>query len=88
MAGLRDASHRAAVLHIGTHFVLRPGNMSRSWLMLGDGGRLPIERLRALDLGAPGLVTLSACETAVPGGGADGREIDGLAATWLAKRCV
>lgn len=85
MAGLRDASHRAAVLHIGTHFVLRPGNMSGSWLMLGDGGRLPIERLRALDLGAPGLVTLSACETAVPGGGADGREIDGLAATWLAK---
>lgn len=84
-AGLREATHRAGVVHIGTHFVLRPGNVSRSWLMLGDGQRLALQRLRELDLGAPRLVTLSACDTAVPGGGADGREIDGLAATWLAK---
>jgi len=84
-AGLREATHRAGVVHIGTHFVLRPGNVSRSWLMLGDGQRLALQRLRELDLGAPRLVTLSACDTAVPGGGGDGREIDGLAATWLAK---
>lgn len=84
-AGLREATLRAEVLHIGTHFVLRPGNVSRSWLMLGDGQRLALQRLRALDLGAPRLVTLSACDTAAGGGGADGREIDGLAATWLAK---
>lgn len=84
-AGLREATHQAGVLHIGTHFVLRPGNVSRSWLMLGDGQRLALQRLRELDLGAPRLVTLSACDTAVPGAGADGREIDGLAATWLAK---
>lgn len=84
-AALRSASLQADVLHIGTHFVLRPGNVSRSWLLLGDGRRLALQRLQALDLGAPRLVTLSACDTAVPGGGADGREIDGLAATWLTK---
>lgn len=82
---LRDATHRAELLHIGTHFVLRPGNVSRSWMMLGDGERLALQQLRTLDLGAPKLVTLSACDTAVPGSGADGREIDGLAATWLDK---
>ena len=84
-AALLAAAERAPLLHIGTHFVLRPGNVSRSWLMLGDGQRLPLQRLQGLALGAPTLVTLSACDTAVPGQGADGREIDGLAATWLAK---
>lgn len=66
------------LLHLGTHFVLRPGNVSRSWLLLGDGARLHLDRLRQLALGQPRLVTLSACETAV-GVQADGREVDGLA---------
>jgi len=33
LAGARDFS----VLHIGTHFRLRPGNALRSFLLLGDG---------------------------------------------------
>lgn len=82
-----DALHHASrhgLLHISTHFVLRPGSVARSWLLLGDGGRLPLERMRRLDLGAPRLVTLSACETAVSdAGSADGREVDGLAAALL-----
>ncbi|MFG6431245.1 CHAT domain-containing tetratricopeptide repeat protein [Roseateles sp. LYH14W] len=72
------------VVHIGTHFVLRPGNVAQSWLLLGDGSRLTLEKLRQWPLGAPRLLTLSACETAVPGGmGADGREVDGLSSTLL-----
>jgi CHAT domain-containing protein len=72
------------LLHISTHFVLRPGSIAKSWLLLGDGKRLPLERLRELDLGAPTLVTLSACETAVvDAAGGSGREVDGLATTLL-----
>ena len=78
------------LLHIGTHFVLRPGSVAKSWLLLGDGSRLPLERMRQMKtLGLPRLVTLSACETAVVdgtgGAGADGREVDGLAAALLDK---
>lgn len=71
------------LLHISTHFVLRPGSIAKSWLLLGDGNRLPLERMRRLDLGTPRLVTLSACETAVADATGDGREVDGLAATLL-----
>lgn len=71
------------LLHISTHFVLRPGSVAKSWLLLGDGSRLPLERLRRLDVGTPRLVTLSACETAVTDTAADGREVDGLAVALL-----
>lgn len=74
---------RGDLLHISTHFVLRPGSITKSWLLLGDGNRLPLERMRGLDIGRPRLVTLSACETAVMDTGGDGREVDGLAATLL-----
>lgn len=77
------AADSAGVLHIGTHFVLRPGNVANSWLLLGDGQRLALRRLRTLPLGARRLVTLSACETAVTDSGAGGREVDGLATTLL-----
>ncbi len=73
-------------VHIGTHFVLRPGNVSKSWLLLGDGSRLTLDRMHELSLGTPRLLTLSACETAVPGGvDADGRELEGLAGTLLGQ---
>ena len=72
------------LLHISTHFVLRPGSVGKSWLLLGDGSRLSLERMRALDFAASRLVTLSACETAVSDtDGSNGREIDGLASTLL-----
>ncbi|OYV01189.1 MAG: hypothetical protein CFE45_05920, partial [Burkholderiales bacterium PBB5] len=86
-AALVQAAHQAPpghVLHLGTHFVLRPGNVSQSWLLVGDGSRLPLQRMRSLGLGSPSLVTLSACDTGLqsarPG---DGREVDGLAAALL-----
>lgn len=73
-----------ALLHVGTHFTLRPGNVARSWLLLGDGSRLHLDELARYDFAGHALVTLSACETGLAGGstgagpGGDGREVDGL----------
>lgn len=70
-----------SVLHLGTHFSLRPGNAVRSFLLLGDGARLTLDTIGTLDFSGLELMTLSACETAM--GGAvtdDGREIEGLSA--------
>ncbi len=77
MSGHREFS----LLHLGTHFSLRPGNALRSFLVLGDGSRLTLDRIGALDFSGIGLVTLSACQTGM--GGAitdDGREVEGLSA--------
>lgn len=76
--GRRD---RLDVLHVGTHFLLRPGNMSLSWFLLGNGGRLPLHEMLRWPLLSQELVTLSACQTAM-GGGA---EVDGLPALLLAR---
>ncbi|HEY5103335.1 MAG TPA: CHAT domain-containing protein [Steroidobacteraceae bacterium] len=75
---LQDTSDYS-VLHIGTHFSLRPGNVMRSFLVLGDGSRLSLDSISKLSFSGIDLVTLSACQTAL--GGAvndDGREIEGL----------
>ncbi len=69
------------VLHIGTHFSLRPGNALRSFLVLGDGTKLSLDSINALSFAGIDLVTLSACQTGL--GGAvtdDGREVEGLSA--------
>lgn len=67
------------VLHIGTHFSLRPGNAMRSFLVLGDGTKLSLDAINQMSFAGIDLVTLSACQTGL--GGAitdDGREIEGL----------
>jgi len=75
------APHSYRVLHVGTHFSLRPGNAMRSFLVLGDGSRLMLDTLAGLDFTGLDLVTLSACQTAMGGGRTDdGREIEGLSA--------
>lgn len=77
---LQDTSDYS-ILHIGTHFSLRPGNVMRSFLVLGDGSRLSLDAIAKLSFAGIDLVTLSACQTAL--GGAendDGREIEGLSA--------
>jgi len=77
LAGPRDFS----VLHVSTHFSLRPGNALRSYFVLGDGSKLTLEALAALDFSGVELLTLSACQTALGGAtGQDGREIEGLSA--------
>lgn len=78
---LLDAPHDFSVLHLGTHFSLRPGNAARSFLLLGDGAKLTLDSIGALDFSGIELLTLSACQTGL--GGAvndDGREVEGLSA--------
>jgi CHAT domain-containing protein len=70
-----------SVLHIGTHFRLRPGNALRSYLLLGDGSQLTLDTISTLNFQGIDLVTLSACQTGLGGArGDDGREIEGLSA--------
>jgi len=71
------------LVHIASHFVFRPGNEASSFLLLGDGDKLTLSRIRQdkFDFSRVDLVTLSACETGV-GGGRDskGEEVEGLGA--------
>ncbi|HEY2464737.1 MAG TPA: CHAT domain-containing protein [Steroidobacteraceae bacterium] len=68
-----------SILHIGTHFSLRPGNVMRSFLVLGDGSRLSLDAISKLSFAGIDLVTLSACQTALGGTVSDdGREIEGM----------
>ena len=70
-----------SVLHIGTHFRLRPGNALRSYLLLGDGSQLTLDAINSLSFKGIDLVTLSACQTGLGGAHSDdGREIEGLSA--------
>ena len=84
---LREALPNNTSVHIASHFVLRSGAGNDSYLLLGDGRKLSLaelgeERYRFAGLD---LLTLSACETAVPAGTDDtGRELAGLA--WLARQ--
>lgn len=69
------------VVHIASHFSFRPGNATQSFLLLGDGSHLTVEDIR--EEGEPlfagvELLTLSACDTAMGGEQADGREVEGL----------
>lgn len=86
-AALRQALPNNTSVHIASHFVLRSGAGNDSYLLLGDGRKLSLaelgeERYRFAGLD---LLTLSACETAVPAGTDDtGRELEGLA--WLARQ--
>ena len=70
------------VVHIASHFMFRPGNESNSFLLLGDGDQLTLQRVRTAGYSFKGvdLVALSACDTAVGGGrDANGREVEGFA---------
>jgi CHAT domain-containing protein/tetratricopeptide (TPR) repeat protein len=67
---------RFPVVHIASHFAVQPGNEADSFLLLGDGGRLSLAKIKSgLNLfGGVELLTLSACDTATGGTGADGKE--------------
>jgi len=72
---------RRPLVHISSHFSFRPGDDSRSFLLLGDGTALTLNELKkqARLFDGVELLTLSACNTAVQQANADGREIDGFA---------
>jgi CHAT domain-containing protein len=69
------------LVHIASHFAFRPGDDSRSFLVLGDGTALTLSEMkRQKDLFAGvELLTLSACNTAATQADANGKEIDGFA---------
>ena len=86
-AALQRALPANSSVHIASHFVLRSGVGADSYLLLGDGGKLSLAELAQDGYRFAGLdlLTLSACETAVPAGtDATGRELEGLA--WLARQ--
>jgi len=84
MVSLKQAlRNQHPLIHLASHFVFRPGNESTSFLLLGDGDRLTLSRIRQekLDFSHVDLVTLSACETGMGGGRtAQGEEVEGLGA--------
>ena len=85
-AALERALQRDSMVHIASHFVLSPGRDDGSYLVLGQGQQLSLAELAQARFSFAGLdlLTLSACETAVPAGvDASGRELAGLA--WLAR---
>lgn len=83
LSGSLSATKSFSVLHVGTHFRLRPGNALRSYLVLGDGDRLTLDAIAGMDFEGIEVLTLSACSTAL--GGADGAEVEGLGAV-VARR--
>ena len=81
-AALRQALARRSVVHIASHFRLVPGDASASWLQLGGGQRVSLAELArpGFDVRGVDLLTLSACETAVPAGvDARGSALESLA---------
>jgi TPR repeat protein/CHAT domain-containing protein len=76
---------RYPALHIASHFRLAFGDAQRSVLLLGNGRTLPMADFTDpvdFDLSQVDLVTLSACETAVPAGAdtGSGAEVESLSA--------
>jgi CHAT domain-containing protein len=78
---------RYRVVHIASHFSMQRGDPERSFLLLGDGGRLSLGELAgpAFSFDGTELVTLSACETALSADDAFGQEVDGLGALLMGR---
>jgi CHAT domain-containing protein len=74
----RALQEQYPLVHIASHFVVRPGRLSESYLLLGDGNRLTLEQLKggALSFHGVRLLTLSACSTAVGEPDATGAEFE------------
>ena len=80
-------SGRANVLHVASHFDFKPGDESRSVLVLGQGEPISLGQLAVMDFSEIEQLTLSACDTATGGGvNENGAEVEGLAAIVLRQR--
>jgi len=78
---LIDALNRdIPLVHIASHFKLELGNITNSYLLLGDGQRLTLERLRDGNFRFEKVdqLTLSACDTAIELREGAGSELEGL----------
>jgi tetratricopeptide (TPR) repeat protein/CHAT domain-containing protein len=81
-----DLRQHYSIVHLASHFDFVPGTDKNSFLLLGDGSKLTMEEFRNMPQVLQGveLLTLSACDTAVGGEDADGKEVEGFAV--LAQR--
>ena len=72
------SAHRYPLVHIASHFQLNPCNETMSFLLLGDGNHLTLDKIKVQDafFGGVELLTLSACNTAVGSDRQDGREVE------------
>jgi CHAT domain-containing protein len=79
-AMLTQLRQRPKVVHIASHFQFSPGNETNSALLLGDGTFLSLAQIKSLPniFGGVELLTLSACNTATGGSGANGKEVEGF----------
>ncbi len=78
---------RGNVLHVASHFDFKPGDESRSVLLLGQGEPISLGQLAVMDFSEIDQLTLSACDTATGGGvNENGAEVEGLAAIVLRQR--
>ncbi len=66
------------LVHVASHFKLTPGDGTNSYLLLGKGDKLTVTQIDSLPdiFAGVDLLTLSACNTAIGGGGGNGEEID------------
>jgi CHAT domain-containing protein len=72
-----------SVVHIASHFAFNPGNETNSFLLLGSGQHLSLADFKTSSMRFDGveLLSLSACNTATGGAGANGNEVEGFAVT-------
>jgi CHAT domain-containing protein len=69
------------LIHIASHFSLNAGDATKSFLLLGDGQTLSVDKIKnnsQLKFHGIELLTLSACETAVGEKDSSGKEIEGF----------
>jgi CHAT domain-containing protein len=80
-AFLHALNRSPTLVHLATHFAFRPGDETKSYLLTGDGKPFRVADARTLgtlSFQDVSLLTLSACETALGGQGADGSEIESI----------
>lgn len=77
---LKGAHRGYQLLHIASHFQLKPGDETKSFLLLGDGSLFTLAQLRVSPMMFRGvdLLSLSACNTAIGDVDANGSEIEGF----------
>jgi CHAT domain-containing protein len=71
------------IVHMASHFHFNPKNPGQSFLLLGDGSGLNLERIATSDefkFNSVELLALSACQTARGGTDANGKEVEGFGA--------
>jgi len=83
---LRGNEQPFKLVHIASHFRFQPGDETKSFLLMGGGKTLTLAELKSMSqiFSRVELLTLSACNTAVGGAGAEGKEVEGFAV--LAQR--